>query len=96
MADDGDKVAVTACLDADDTEAVLGILVSDPLDETGEHLSVCGFRMNRHDERLGFPRRSVTRYSDVRLVSRRVYPPVSSADLIVVALSAACSEVRAG
>ena len=34
MPDGGQQVAVPACLDAQNAEAVLGIVVGDPLDET--------------------------------------------------------------
>ena len=37
MADDGDQFAVAARLDAKHTEAVLGVVVGDTLDEAGQH-----------------------------------------------------------
>jgi hypothetical protein len=42
MTDDGDEVTVAACLDPDDIEAILGALVGDALNQTGEHMSVWG------------------------------------------------------
>jgi hypothetical protein len=37
VANDGDKIAVAACLDPNDAKAVVGILVGDALDETRHH-----------------------------------------------------------
>jgi hypothetical protein len=37
MADDGNEVAMAPSLDPDDTEAVLVIVVGDPLDEAGQN-----------------------------------------------------------
>jgi hypothetical protein len=51
MTDDGDEIAMAPCLDADDAEAVVAVLVGHALDKTGEHLSVCGcgLGLNRHE-----------------------------------------------
>ena len=38
VADDGDQVAVAARLDAENAEAVLGVVESDTLDDAGQNL----------------------------------------------------------
>ncbi len=38
MADDGHDVTMTACLGPQNAKAILGIMVSDPLDEPGKNL----------------------------------------------------------
>src|SRR6266536_5727779 len=43
MADQGDQLALATGLDPQDAKAILGVLVSDPLDQSGEHL-VIGLR----------------------------------------------------
>jgi hypothetical protein len=48
MANDSHQVPMTASLDPDDTEAVLGILVSDALNQTGQHLPIGWFRFRLH------------------------------------------------
>jgi hypothetical protein len=40
MANDGHRFAMAACLDAQDAEAALGVVESDPLDEAGENFTV--------------------------------------------------------
>jgi hypothetical protein len=40
MANNGDQVTVTTCLDPNDTKAVLGVLVSDPLNQPGKNFSI--------------------------------------------------------
>jgi hypothetical protein len=40
VTDDGHQFAMTAGLDAQDAEAVVGVVESDPLDEPGEHFTV--------------------------------------------------------
>ena len=40
MTDDGDQVAMTTRLDAEDAEPVLRIVEGHPLDQTGQHLPV--------------------------------------------------------
>ncbi len=40
MADQGDPLAVATGLNPDDAKAILGVLVSDTLDQAGEHLVI--------------------------------------------------------
>jgi hypothetical protein len=48
VADDGDQVALTPCLDAQDAEAVLLVVEPDPVDETGRQLGRPARRCLRH------------------------------------------------
>jgi hypothetical protein len=48
VADDGDKVPVSACLYAQHAEAVLDIVVGDPLDDPSQHLLSGLIRLNLH------------------------------------------------
>ena len=48
MANDGDEISLPACLCPQNTEAVLGIMKGDALDQSGEHLNVCGIRLLPH------------------------------------------------
>jgi hypothetical protein len=51
MADQGDQLALATGLDAQDAKAILGVLVRDALDQSGEHLVIgwCGLVL--HDGR---------------------------------------------
>src|SRR5262249_57187567 len=40
MADQGDQLALSTGLDPQDAEAVLGVMVRDAFDQTGEHLAI--------------------------------------------------------
>ncbi len=40
MADQGDQLALATGLDPQDAKAILGVLVSDALDQSGEHLAI--------------------------------------------------------
>jgi len=51
MADQGDQLAVATGLDPQDTKAILGILVSDALDQSGEHLAIGWRGLALHDGR---------------------------------------------
>ena len=53
VADDGHQIAMAARLDAQNAEAVLGVVEGDPLDEAGEHflLLSLGFLIHRLTER---------------------------------------------
>ncbi len=48
MADQGDQLAAAAGLNADDAKAILGVLVGDALDQSGEHLTIgwCGLGLH--------------------------------------------------
>jgi ATP-dependent exoDNAse (exonuclease V) alpha subunit len=48
QADRLDEVAVAPCLDPNDTEAVLGVLVGDPLDQPSQHLSIGWMGLRLH------------------------------------------------
>jgi hypothetical protein len=48
MANDGHQVPMAARLDPDDAEAVLGILVGDALNQTGQHLPIGWFLFRLH------------------------------------------------
>src|SRR6266567_9504524 len=50
MADQGDQLAVATGPDPDDAKAILGVLVGDPLDQSGKDL-VIGWRGLIHDGR---------------------------------------------
>jgi hypothetical protein len=40
MTDQGDEMAVAACLDPNDAKPVAGVLVSDALDQPGEYFPI--------------------------------------------------------
>jgi hypothetical protein len=40
MANQSDQLAMTTGLNADDAKAILGVLVSDALDQSGEHFAI--------------------------------------------------------
>ena len=64
MADDGDEVAVTARLHPDDAEAVLGVLVGDPLNQPSEHLPIGWLWLRPHDaHRTGLVAKALARRS---------------------------------
>src|SRR6266567_2296370 len=48
VADQGDQLALAPGLDPQDAKAVLGVLVSDALDQSGEHLTIgwCGLGLH--------------------------------------------------
>jgi hypothetical protein len=52
MADQGDQLALATGLNPQDAKAILGVLVSDALDQSGEHLAIrchgLAFRDGRH------------------------------------------------
>jgi hypothetical protein len=52
MANQGDQLAVATSLNPDDAKAILGVLVGDTLDQSGEHLAIRwrgrAFRDGRH------------------------------------------------
>jgi hypothetical protein len=49
VANDGDKIAVAACLDPNDAKSVVGILAGDALNQPGEHLPIRWLRLRVHD-----------------------------------------------
>jgi hypothetical protein len=51
MANQGDQVTVTTRLDPNDTKAVLGVLVSDALNQPGEDLPIGWDGLRLHDAR---------------------------------------------
>jgi hypothetical protein len=51
MTNHGDQLTVATRLDPNDTKAVLGILVSDALDQPGEDLAIGWCRLGLHDAR---------------------------------------------
>ena len=49
VANDGNEIAVTSCLDPNDAKTVVGILVSDALNQPGQHLPIGWLRFRFHD-----------------------------------------------
>jgi hypothetical protein len=49
MADQGDQLALATRLDPQDAKAIVGILVRDALDHSGEHLAIGWRKRALHD-----------------------------------------------
>jgi hypothetical protein len=49
VANDGNEIAVTSCLDPNDAKSVVGILVRDALNQPGQHLPIGSLRSHSHD-----------------------------------------------
>jgi hypothetical protein len=45
VANDGDEIAVTTCLDPNDAKAVVGILIGDALNQSGQHFPIEWLRL---------------------------------------------------
>ena len=67
MANDRDEIAVTTRLHPDDAEAVLGVLVGDPLNQPSKHLPVGWLWLRLHDaHRTGLVAKALARGAAVR------------------------------
>jgi hypothetical protein len=49
VANDGDEIAVATRLDPNDAKAVVGILLGDALDQSGQHFPIRWLRLRLHD-----------------------------------------------
>ena len=64
MSDGGHQIAMTTCLDANDAEAVLGVVIGDALDEAGEDFVGSGFRLRIQPDVHGVPSLTTVKVPD--------------------------------